>query len=50
VRHRKKILGIAAAFAVLVPVSVWAAMVPASASVGPDRLPLTVTEPFRVSL
>lgn len=42
-RHRKKILGIAAAFAVLVPVSVWAAMIPASASVGPDRLPLTVT-------
>jgi hypothetical protein len=41
-RHRKKLLGLLAALAVLLPTSVSATMLPAAAA-GPDLLPLNVT-------
>ncbi|HEV7935307.1 MAG TPA: beta-1,3-glucanase family protein [Actinomadura sp.] len=41
-RHLKKLLGVLAAFAVLLPASVSAAMLPAAAAAGPDLLPFTV--------
>ena len=42
-RIRKKLWGVVAAFALVVPAAVWAAVSPASAGTGPAVLPVRVT-------